>query len=134
MKHQGAAPEAASLASFRGMAKALPLPQVSFIRRLPILLKLIPAKAYTSGGPGNVASDNPSRKQFLPTGQTARGFRAVNRIDLAGYICRVVRGQKRKQRRDLLGLGVALQGNLAVYFLQHLVRVLGALHGCKHVP
>src|ERR1700683_882689 len=53
------------------------------------------------------------------TSEASGGFGAVNRINMAGDIGRVVGGEKGKQSRHFFRLGMAAERDLAIYFLEH---------------
>src|SRR6266852_5409988 len=66
-------------------------------------------------------------------GKPSHSFSAVTGVHVPGYVGGVVRCEKREQRRNLLRLGVAAERNFLVHLFEHLVGVLGALHGCQDV-
>src|SRR5437868_15178282 len=70
----------------------------------------------------------------LPPRQPSGRLAAIQREHLAGRVGCVLGREIRKQRSNFLRLGMPPKRNFAVYLLQHLVGVLGALHGRQHVP
>src|ERR1700730_1520359 len=65
--------------------------------------------------------------------ETTRRLPPVHRVNLAGGERRVIRREVGEQGRDLLRLGVSLQGNFTVHFIEHRVSIFRTLHGSEHV-